>query len=629
VRGARGVRALVVAGACIAGAGVAGACQKDPVITTREVTLYAPQSCAPDLANLDAGAFAVYHALGDYEPAPSADGHLLTAGTALPEIDPAARALVVDATEEDREWEGVSPIAPAGAVDVLLLPSTTPCTLRGAVTGGEGVVMGVAGSQRALLVGGSAGGGAGGAPPATVLRLDTGEIEAPGGGARTDATVTAFGAGALVAGGRTSPGGAVLDTALVYDPDSGGFDSQLISLLGPRADAGAAVLATGETLLVGGVGGDGTTVLDSMEIVDPVTRTVRAAGAKLAFALRAPTVLLLASGEIFVAGVVDSGGAPVSELEWFSADASQAITIRTEELVAGSARTYAALEAGGVLAVVSPPASAPASFQNTWVIDPDGVLEAATPIEGDLPQPVLFGGAGGAPVLWTGTSADGAPGRWLRWQPWSGSFAPLVVLDDTPGRIMSAATSPDPGTALWLDTTTARAPSLAALRFDVRGEYSTLAGPLLVSDTTDVAPDRLAAAGVISFDPSLGRLTLEPGASAPGASAFVTDRTYADVRVQVDAPTGQPALIVLRDAVGDELEVGGAACPGAVVTGAPSSLTVERTGAKLTWAVSSGVSGACTVAFGATARVSVGVRAAPDLIQSVASNLRVTRLGSP
>jgi hypothetical protein len=600
------------------------------VITTREVTLHAPENCAPGLSNLDAnpdaGAFAVYHALGDYEPVAPTDGHLLTVGTALPEIDPAAQALLVVVTEEDRPWEGTSALAPSGPVDVLVLPSTTPCALRGAVGNAAGSAIGVAGSQQVLVVGAAA---SPGSPPGSAsVRLDTGEIDPLSGASRTDATVTAFGAGALVAGGKMSSG-AVLDQAIVYDPALGGFDPQAIALLGPRADAGAVVLATGETLLVGGVGADGATPLDSMEIVDPVTRKARLAASTLAVAQRAPTVLRLASGEIFVAGVVESGASPVMELEWFSSDVTQAITSRTEQLVAGSARTFAALEAGGVLAVIAPPANASASFQNSWMIDPNGVLEPAAPIEGDVAQPVLFGGAGGAPVLWTGTSASGSPGRWLRWQPWSGAFAPLEVLDDTPDRIVGAAASPDPGTALWVDGTTPGAPRIAALRFDDRGEYSTLSGPLLVSDTTDTAPDRLPADGVVSFDPGNGGLTLEPGASAPGPAAFVTDRTYEDVQIEVDAPTGQPALIVLRDALGDELEIGGAACFGAVVSGTKSSLTVVRKGASVTWALSSGASGTCALGFDATARVQVGVRASPDLTQSVASNLRVTRLGSP
>jgi hypothetical protein len=65
------------------------------------------------------------------------------------------------------------------------------------------------------------------------------------------------------------------------------------------------------------------------------------------------------------------------------------------------------------------------------------------------------------------------------------------------------------------------------------------------------------------------------------------------------------------------------------VTGAKSTLTVERKGASVTWTVSSGASGKCALGFDAGARVSVGVRAAPDLTSSVVRNLRVTRLGLP
>jgi hypothetical protein len=639
--------------ACLGGACIVtvGACQKDPVITDRAVTLHAPKTCATGLPDLDASAYAVYHALGDYEPGAQSDGHvLMSVGTALPEIGPAARALLVDATgAADRVWEGTTPIAGSGPVDVLVLPSTTPCALRGPVPQTEGATIGISGSQRVLIIGGP--GAPVGTPEAASFHLDTGEVDALSipGGARTGATLTAFGAGALLAGGKSASG--VRHDAIVYDPALDAFESlpsQSIQLSVPREDAGAVVLATGETLLVGGAGGDGTTLLDTMEIIDPVTRKVRTAGARLATARRAPTVLRLASGEVFVAGGRDATGTSVAKLEWFSPDVSQA-TLPAETLVEApyaSVRTYVALQAGGVLAVFAPTPIAPSTFQNTWVVDPNGLPEAATPVEGTLAAPVLFDGAGGAPVLWTGPSAGpppgavddaGAarpPGRWLQWQPWTGAWSALDVLDDTPGRVVGAAASPDPGMALWLDVTNPLAPKLDALRFDVRGEYSTLPGPLLLTDANDVAPDRLSTDGMVSFDPGQG-LILMPGASAgeKGGSAFVTDRTYADVRIEVDAPTGQPALVVLRDELGQEMEVDNAACFGAVVQGAASSLTIERKGTSLTWALagaaSGASSGACTLGFASDARVVVGVRASPGIARSVARNLRVTRLGTP
>jgi hypothetical protein len=245
-----------------------------------------------------------------------------------------------------------------------------------------------------------------------------------------------------------------------------------------------------------------------------------------------------------------------------------------------------------------------------WVIDADCAVEAAAPLEGALTDPILFGGAGGAPVLWTGD-------RWLRWLPWSDSFGALAVLDAAPARVGDAWTSPDPGLALWLDT---KASSLDGLRFDARGPYATLPSSLLVTDASEVSPDRLTAAGLVSFDPALGALVL-----APGASAFVTDRTYADVAIDVAAPTGEPAVVVLRDELGGELEVGGFSCPDAIAPGA-TSVHIERRGASVTWSVG-GPSNACPGGVRAGARLSVGLRGVASAARSVARDLRVVRLG--
>src|SRR5208283_3913072 len=113
-------------------------------------------------------------------------------------------------------------------------------------------------------------------------------------------------------------------------------------------------------------------------------------------------------------------------------------------------------------------------------------------------------------------------------------FGALDVLDDVPAQIGAATCSPDPGLALWIAVDAA---VMTALRFDTRGEYAPLPLPLLVNDTTETAPDRLPGAGLLAFDASSGLLL------GPGASVFVTDRTYADLSVDIDAPTGEPALI--------------------------------------------------------------------------------------
>jgi hypothetical protein len=611
--------ALVVALA----ASVAIACRRDAQVTLRAVTLYVPKECPAD-----SGAYAIYQALGDFEPIPPAKGHVLgNVGEALPEIDPSARAVIVQATEGSRQWLGQGVVPASGNVDVLVLPSLRSCSFSTLLGPRTGSTLGRIAGQRALVVGGTL---AGTTLPTYALRLDTGalgpvpvslDLLTP----RTRATITPFGNGGLVAGGIDPRPGSVLDTAEVYAPELDGFDQQhFITLSTARADHGAAVLATGETLLVGGFGAAGEqSLLDSMEMVDPVTRTVRAENvARLAVARREPTVLRLASGEILVAGGFDGTGNAVRTVEWFSADASHP-TKRASDLVAGSARAYMALEAGGALAVVAPPSNSSPGFQNTWVINADGALEPAQPIAGMLTEPVLFGGAGGAPVLWTGD-------RWLRWQPWDGAFGALGVLDDTPAHLGSATASPDTGLALWLDVTASASTdagswsAVTALRFDTRGEYSSVKAPLLVTDANETAPDRLASAGVISFDPSVG-LEL-----SPHASVFVTDRTYADVTVQVDAPTGEPALVVFRDELGNELEIGGATCQGAMANGVSASpLYVKRSGSMVTWSIGGGRSNACPGRVRQDARLAIGVRGAPGSTRSVARNLRIVRLGAP
>jgi hypothetical protein len=601
------------------------------------VTLHVPDACAAN-----GGAYATFYQLGDFEPAAPQAGHLLgDVGASLPEIDPRARALVVQASEAaeaspDRTtWTGVADVPGAGDVDLLILPELAWCGLTTPWQGQRiGATMAAIAPRRVMIVGGEQTSDAGPTTPQTFLaNLDTGSIQALSAGLitpRSHASVTPFGAGALVAGG-VDQGGAVLQTAEVYDPSLGGFDQQNALMLGAaRSDPGAAVLATGETLLVGGVGGDGTTLLDTMEVIDPTTRIVRTEGvALLAVARRNPTVLVLASGEVLVAGGLDASGAPVSTLEWFLPDLSQAV--ETQTLPSGaSAQAFTALQGGGALAVVAPPANPPADFQSVWVISATRHPQAAAPIQGALTAPVLFGGAQGAPVLWTGD-------RWLRWQPWEGSFGALAVLDAASTSMGDARCAPDPGLAAWLPPS---GTSLALLRFDTSNAYSTLPPELLVTapcpmspelpsdplatGTCDLAPDRLAATGVVAYGTQSPEGQLELG---PGDSAFVTDRTYADVAIDVIMPTDLPALVVLQDAEGNAVVVGDATTCRADLGMGPSTLHVERHRQTVTWSATNGASGTCTGAFDAAARLSIGLRGRPNTTLSAAQDLRVTRLG--
>src|SRR5580704_4649120 len=135
---ARGpVAAALGAAVAAAGVGVAmPACDRAPHVTSRTVTMHVPPACA-----VDGGAYAEYFALGDFDPPSNpATGHFLSeTGEALPEIDANARALVVEASESEREWTGEGAVPPAGDVDVLLLPTLASCALStslGARVGG-------------------------------------------------------------------------------------------------------------------------------------------------------------------------------------------------------------------------------------------------------------------------------------------------------------------------------------------------------------------------------------------------------------------------------------------------------------------------------------------------------------
>ncbi len=592
------------------------ACRGPSTGAARVVTLHVPPRCLSSGQALDGDGYAKFYGSGDFEPTLPAAGHFLkSVGDVLSEIDPASRALVVDASEGPGRWLGVTAVAPTGNLDVLLLPSMASCALSQPLTG-VGATIAPIDASTILIAGGVSGDAGLVAAPSRVVHLGSDSIVpmkpdlvTP----RIGATVTPFGDGGLVAGGRNwMPGGAVLDTAEVYSSELGGIDQgQRITLSTNRSDHGAVVLVTGETLLVGGVGQNGSTVLSSMEVVDPVTRTVRAENvAALAVARRSPVVLRLASGEILVAGGFDASGASIATVEWFSPDAS-AVSKRAHDLVVDAvARAYIALEGGGALAVFASLQATDPGYQSVWIIDADGSFEPATPVPGTLTQPILFGGAGGAPILWTGD-------RWLRWQPWDGAFGAFLALDPGPPNVQPPGASPDSGLAMWLDPASS---ALTLMRFDTRGDFSPLSAPLLVTDTSDMAPDALAGPSGASFDPSQGLVL------PPSRSAFVTDRTYADVSVDLDAPTGEPPEVVLRDALGKELEVGGASCPAPLTSAAPSSFHVERRSSTVTWSRSVGGSGTCPSAVQLDGRVTVGVRSGEAVARSVVTNLRVMRL---
>lgn len=621
-------RSSVAVGLVVAGVGLAASCKPSTRFEDRPLVVYAPRSCPVSQSE----AYSVIYGNGDFEDSQSAVSslYLRDVGKEMGELPAGTRSVIVDVSHpaQSVDWRGTAEVPPSGPVNVLVWPGGETCRLTRNVVPRSEVSLGVFG--RHLMV---AGGRVDGQVPQTFIGdLTTGivsDLEFGIATARKNPSITAFRdtpdqdpAPALVAGGEDSDGHA-LTTAELYVPtpgtrgDIGDFERAKIDIGDARTKHGAVVLASGETLLVGGIGQFQLPVA-TMVVIDPMTRRLRTSRvATLAVARSNPTVLRLASGEIMVAGGFDRSNIPVPTIEWFSADATHA-TKHPADLVPGQERAFVALEGGGALAVVRPQAGA-TNFSTVYVISADGTLEAAVPIDPlALDELRLFPGTDGAPVLWTGQ-------RWLRWQPWFGAFQPIADAP-TRGPRGTATASGDPGLALWLDDR-AEEPNEAVVlegqlyvrgyRFGTRSRFGTVRNPLLVDGPTGLAPDRVVGTPGSSIRFVDGR-GLQLG---PGASAFVTDVTFKDVDVTVDG--GDTPYVVLRQENGRELEIGGAAC--AFTQNVARTLLVSRTGHRVTVRVDDGEPHDCPTDLDESARVSIGVRGAGGTGVSLAKNLRISR----
>lgn len=614
--------------AALGGAALATSCKPSTRFEDRPLVVYSPLSCPVSQPE----AYSVIYANGDFEDSQTAVSslYLREVGRELGELPAETRSVIVDVSHPSQsvDWRGAAEVPASGPVNVLVWPGGETCRLTRNVVRRTDVTLGVFGHH--LMV---AGGRVDGPVPQTFVGdLTTGivsDLEFGLAAPRSNATITAFRetpdqdpAPALVAGGEDSDAHA-LTTAEIYLPKAaaageiGDFERAKIDIGDARTKHGAVVLASGETLLVGGIG-QFLLPLSTMVIVDPKARRYRTSRvASLAVARSNPTVLRLASGEIMVAGGFDRSNLPVPTIEWFSADASRP-TKRPVDLVAGAERAFVPLEAGGALAVVRPPPGV--TISTVYVISADGTVEAAVPIDpGALDEVRLFPGTDGAPVLWTGQ-------RWLRWQPWFGAFQPIADAP-TRGPRGAAIASGDSGLALWLDDRRDDDErellpdgqlNVRGYRFATRSRFGTVRNPLLIDSPLGLAPDRLVGTpgSSIRYVDGSG---LELG---PGASAFVTDVTFKNVNVLIDGGASAP-YVVLRQEDGRELEVGGAGC--GFAQGVTRSLDVERTGKSVTVRIDGGEPHACQAELDLGARISVGVRGAGGTGTSVARNLRITR----
>jgi hypothetical protein len=448
------------------------------------------------------------------------------------------------------------------------------------------------------------GGNASPVPPTYVADLTTGaitkaqpDLRPP----RLGATVTPFGDGALVAGG-VSDSGTIQSNAEFYSPSLGGFDkARDIALSEPRAHHAAVTLADGRTLLVGGSGmAGGSQLLNTLDVIDPTTSTAQEEGfATLVYPRLDPIVVRLASGEILVAGGKDTTGAPMTMMEWITPAADRNRQQKAQGW-GGAPFTMTALESGGALVVEN-------SAQSSWIIGALGDIKQAPATLGMLSNPVLFGGAGGAPVLWTGD-------HFLRWQPWTATWGEFVTIDGATPMIQGTIASPDPGLAIWFQATPAQ---LVAMRFDTRNAYSDLGPGGSVDLGNDTSPDESPSSTLVSY-------ALGTGISVTSeANAFVTDRTYADVTVHVTSQSKPGACVVLRTTSGQSVIL-----PDDGST-PDTTLDVQRSGANVTFSINGGPFKSSKSDIAVGNRVAVGVRGISQTSPAVVTGMRITRPGTP
>ncbi|HTQ43844.1 MAG TPA: hypothetical protein VMI75_13875 [Polyangiaceae bacterium] len=577
---------------------LAAACHKDTQVTSRVVTTWVPAACA-----VAASGFATYLALGDYDGNQQPPVHQpIAVGTNLTEIDDQARELVINAGEGPGNWEGLAPVPDTGDVNVLVLPNLSPCALSGVVDARTGPTLAPIGANRVMIVGGN---NSTNVPPTFVADLTTGavtkaqpDLRPP----RLGATVTPFGDGALVAGGL-SDSLAIQNDAVVYSPSTGGFDNaHPIALSEPRANHTAAVLADGRTVLIGGsADAGGKTLLTTLDVIDPTTMSAQEEGfAKLVTPRLDPVVVRLASGELLVAGGKGTTGAPVMTMEWISYEAGTNEANNIAQPWGPAPFTMTALEGGGALVVEN-------SHQNTFVIGAAGDIRPAKTTLGMLSNPVLFGGAGGAPVLWTGD-------HFVRWQPWAAMWGEFVLLDGATPSVQGTIVSPDPGLGIWFDPDRLQ---LVALRFDTANAYSELMPGGSVDLVNDTSPDELPSQTLVSSDSDSITVTSE-------ANAFITDRTYGDVTVHVtSSPSAPGACVVLRTASPKPLTLPDQGIkPG-------TTLDVIRSGSSVTFSVDGKPNVTSQTAIAVGTRVNVGVRGSSESSPSIVTGMRITRPGTP
>lgn len=587
-------------------------------------------------------------ALGDFPPSAETHEVLLSAGTERLVVPASTLGATVEATAGATRFHGVGLTDPERSMDVSLWPVAEACVLY-AGDGvrypgtGQGVGLAAFGDSSALLA-------VGGEPDSRIatgaLTIDLGTGRATSVSAedgprawRAGGTVTPFGRDLLVAGGYDPVHGReVLASAEVFDAATRRFLPDKIPLAGARERHAAVVLASGETLLVGGAGADGSP-LRTLEAVLPATRRYRIGGlAELRTARLDPVALRLSDGRVLVAGGTAADGAPVGTLEWLTPDGSAVDLDQPAPASPGAAprgRAFAAMPGGGVLTVgctvsqsgATPPCRDPcaagAGCPDSYWITKEGRADRLPDPRGlDVTDPVLVPGSDGRPWL-VAAAAGAAPGagsRVLRrFDPWLAEFAREPSLPaplDGPPLLAGGAPTPprfvavDAGLFVWLlrDPQDGH-PVLAGFRHGTRTPFAQRVAPLLLGDTEGIALDRTP---ILSDGPgkdawrdaATGTVVLTPDAAA---TLVITDVTYADVRLGLDVRAGAPPVVHLGSSA-----YGSGACgwPSAPTTG-PLTATLARVGGDVRLTIA-GASRSCR---GPSGRVSIRLQASTTRVE--------------
>jgi hypothetical protein len=391
----------------------------------------------------------------------------------------------------------------------------------------------------------------------TVLALDvsTGAAETASwptdtASARGYATVTPFGQDALLVAGGVS-GSQYLYDAEIFDANTSSFESESVLFKDQRAHHGAVLLASGETLLVGGEASNGP--LDSLEAISPTTRSARSLG-HLERARIDPIVLRLSDQRIFIGGGHDAAG-PVSSLEWRSSDASTTVVIQ-QNVVLAEHHAFAAMPGGSVLGVgvcagtgATCPTGDALSREVTWV-QSNGTTDRVAPLDFTPTAVWLVPASDASPWL---VARNGVQAEHRRFNPWSRSFeAPDAAPETGPDANFPAPVGIDPGAFVWIETS-AEGPRIAGFRHDTRGSYARDLAPLLFSGPEHVAPNR-APFGLLESDVEYTSAGLD--LRGPDSLAVVADTSYADFSATIELGGAVPPVLV----VGGQ-RVGGAFCP--------------------------------------------------------------------